>query len=446
MWPELHLETITKDSISILKDIYAFKFEFPKLFISSQSLVEIWEYMPEAKETVLYIDGQDDYQAVGQVIWEDLFTEIYIPTFCPMNGYKLLQLFSTLKDLSRLKIVSIACEMDVKMAFMLKQCLCGAFLEELNLELVYFNDRYLQLLCQALPETRIKKLNLYRNEISSEGLDCLGKVLLNTDIEELNIGRNYISRTGLESLANGMVGSKLKTLHLQECEELSPDDLDCVFALLPHIPLENFHYYGEFSKSTEKILIDNLPKSNLKSISFLISHYLPEFLKACSNIKDLLLFNDENGICFDIADNMKYLNLETLRFRHTKIQMDGLEKLMSAIVDSNIRHLYFSQIRWPLEALAILARYLPGTKIQELHLNGCNSTQDGIVEFAKCIKETRLKRLNIWSHCNSIHTISAILENIGSRIQYLDLTGARDIDRNTARKLVLQHPSLTIKY
>ncbi|KAJ3318289.1 hypothetical protein HDV06_000573 [Boothiomyces sp. JEL0866] len=417
------------------------------LHLASTALPDIWEYTPEARHTTLYVEDQDNYESLGNVLWEDIISEMHIPAFSPMNGRKLVPLVCYLKDLPKFKILSICCEMDLKMTFMLKQNLPGSHLTELNLELVFFVDQYMKQICEALPETNIKKLNLYRNQISDEGVQALAQVLSRTQIQDLNLAKNEITGDGLKVLAQGMIGSKLKILHISENEAIEPDDFVELFNLLPQIPLEELYEHAEFGQSTIKSLIDNMPNSNLKRISFQIDHHLPDFLKACSKIVDLQLYNNDNASCEAIAEYFQYLtNLHSLRFSYTKITCAGLEKLMAALADSNLQELYLSRIPFEPDGLEILSKYLVKTRIKKLDLTGGELTQSGILSLANSIKDTQLVSLVLWSYLNSTTTITKMLESIGTKMRYLDVTGGRDVDCNTIKRLALQHPFMTIKY
>lgn len=81
----------------------------------------------------------------------------------------------------------------------------GVPLQCLELERVFATSEGLQLVAQALPHAKLKKLNLSKNPVSREALSALGEGISLSSVRDLSLDECLVSRSEAEAMAHGAV-------------------------------------------------------------------------------------------------------------------------------------------------------------------------------------------------------------------------------------------------
>ncbi|KAJ3322757.1 hypothetical protein HDV06_002808 [Boothiomyces sp. JEL0866] len=397
-------------------------------------------YLPKCRELSVAVVEQISYRKMEKAVKKRQPNEMEIYSNGKITGSNLCRMLTGNCRLVRLSIFN---ECDRKIADTIAQFLPNSQLTNLEYARCQLADDDLTELFKALPKSKIKYLDLSENHLAD--LSSLSMILKDTNITFLGLADNYIDEAGVRNLSKGLVGSKLKSLDL---ENNPMDDICELLDILPFIELESLYEDGD--EVSQEVLIRNLPKSKLKELRFgLYVEYMSDFLLASSKSKleSCCIYTEEGDECCEIIKS-QINNFNFKKFKIDSISGYGVYNL-SSLIHTNLQSLDLENCPIEDEGMHTLSLFLPHTKIQNLYLNECGFTDIGISLIVSCWSQTMLVHLEMRSELLTNSGVQLALHALSicnPYLRYLDVSLVENVDIPAAKAVANKYPHMTIIY
>ncbi|KAJ3271075.1 hypothetical protein HDV01_007088 [Terramyces sp. JEL0728] len=455
MWPVaiLSKETIrTGCSITdCLQQLKLEQFNFTDIFINTEIGSKLADVIPQSKSyDVAVINGIKKSQFDTILGHRNLKTIAFdagnpmIPLFIPilenirnlaalrlsgLDESNFIQLVKHLPDsnICKLAIMEVDSKFNTRCHSSLFSVLHLTKLTKLSMCECRLNDESAVKLAKALPNTKLNTLELNCNQITDVGVIVISKVLRYTQLCTLELLLNGITITGFTALAASFPHSKLTAFDVSK-NPVKKCEIE--YHVLTNLANSNIEYVW-ITQNEERfyvLLIENISKSNLKSITLRIPYkFLKGFLIAAqsSKLEEMNiqgyggLFSDESAVALakhidklpvkrivfngsvigphglaSILRNLtKTSKLKHLELSSSLVKIDKFRNIGELLTDTSLRSLKITNAEWNDSTLESLVQGVNGSLLRHLDLSYNNFTPSAILEFVSRVRKSKLFKL-----------------------------------------------------
>ncbi|KAJ3275192.1 hypothetical protein HDV01_000917 [Terramyces sp. JEL0728] len=462
MWPVLHLNfkgehkmkninepwsaISIEDAMDIIPHLSTVNWRFQQITVNSTSFSSLYKHIPFAQHVKLHVLDDVCFEELSFALGFNFITEMHFEPVPGITEIDVHYLMCNIESMSKLDKLAIRTPIDLEIAWIISEYLPKSQITVLDLEGCKLDYEHLAIICPSLEKTNVAKLVLSRNPLYAEGIECLATVLRKTRIQELVLDSIEIGGEALLPLSSGLMNSNVRMLSLNDNN--LEDDVYHIFTMLAQTRLEQFRYNSNLGPRSIETLIRNLPRSQLKRAAFGISHeYLQEFLHSTSlsSLEELELTTNGDYACSTIALNPQHFQFKKFTLTAISISPQPFSAFVSILPNTKLESLVLEGDIGDA-GLAIIAQYLPKTRIRRLVANQCNFGDAGAKALASVLYSTRLLHLEMQSLNTTQEGVAAVLNSLGRSLRFLDISTARIADRDHVRQLTMRYPHMTIKY